>query len=263
MEMMIVNFKKTFFKVFLGVSLISSLAMAQANYLLPVSSQSINTQSAADYKEVLRTSTVLKNKDANLVKKVGKKIAAATEKYYALNPDQKRPKGAFAWEFNLLKDNTPNAWCMPGGKVAVFTGILPYTKDETGLAVVMSHEVAHAILEHGKKQTNTNVVKNIGGLIVSKAGGSVAQTAYKYGSGLGTLKYSRSHETQADEMGLVFMKLAGYDPTKATEFWQRMSSGKGSTTPQFLSTHPSDATRIKNIQKFLNSAKYKKSIGSK
>ena len=262
MEMMIVNWKKTVLKIFLGVSLLSSFLMAQPNYLLPVSSQSINTQSAAEYKEVLRTSTVLNNKDAALVKKVGQNIAAAAEKYYALNPNQKRPAGTFAWEFNLLKDDTPNAWCMPGGKVAVFTGILPYTKDETGLAVVMAHEVAHAILEHGKKQTNTNVVKNIGGLIVSKKGGELAQTAYQHGSGLGTLKYSRTHETQADEIGLVLMKLAGYDPTKATEFWQRMSSGKTSETPQFLSTHPSDSTRIKNIDKFLNSQKYRKAIGS-
>ncbi|MGF6906601.1 M48 family metallopeptidase [Fusobacterium sp. PH5-44] len=257
------NLKKSLCNVVIGIAFFSSLATAQANYLLPVSSKSMNNQGAANYQQVLKQSTVLNNKDAALVKKVGKKIAAASEKYFALNPNKKRPAEKFQWEFNLLKDNTPNAWCMPGGKVAVLTGILPYTKDETGLAVVMSHEVSHAILEHGKKQTNTNVVKNIGGLIVAKKGGSLAQTAYKYGSNLGTLKYSRTHETQSDELGLILMKLAGYDPNKATAFWQRMSSGKGSETPQFLSTHPSDSTRIKNIQNFLKSEKYKKAIGGK
>lgn len=257
------NFKKSLFNVFISISLFSSLTMAQANYLLPVSSKSMNTQGAANYQQVLKQSTVLNNKDSALVKKVGKKIATASEKYFALNPNQKKPSEKFQWEFNLLKDNTPNAWCMPGGKVAVLTGILPYTKDETGLAVVMAHEVAHAILEHGKKQTNTSVAKNIGGLIVKQKGGALAQTAYNYGSNLGTLKYSRTHETQADELGLIFMKLAGYNPNKATDFWQRMSSGKSSETPQFLSTHPSDTTRIKNIQTFLKSEKYRKATGGK
>jgi predicted Zn-dependent protease len=256
------NFKN-FLKLFFVTSfLISANAIAdQVNYLLPMTSKQINAESAQNYKEALKSGTVLNNKEAALVKKVGKRIASAIDKYYALNPEKKRPQESFNWEFNLLKNNTPNAWCMPGGKVAVYTGILPYTKDETGLAVVMSHEIAHAVAEHGKKQSNTNVVKNIGGLIVKNAKGDAAKKVYDYGSGLATLKYSRTHETQADKLGLVFMKLAGYEPKGAIAFWERMAAGgSGSSTPQFLSTHPSDDTRIKNIVKFLESKEYKESI---
>jgi predicted Zn-dependent protease len=244
------------------ILLVATVSYAKdANFLLPMTSRQINAESKAVYQQILKQSRVVNNKNSALVKKVGLKIVGAVSKYYELNPGRKKTAEDFAWEFNLLENTSPNAWCMPGGKVVVFTGILPYTKNELGLAAVISHEIAHAVLEHGKKQNNSNVVKNIGGLILETANLESAKAVYNYGTGLATLKYSRTHETQADKLGLVFMKLAGYDPEGVLDFWERMSRASGkSSTPQFFSTHPSDETRIKNIRKFLDSNKYRELI---
>ena len=143
----------------------------------------------------------------------------------------------------------------PGGKVAVYTGILPYTKDETGLAVVMSHEIAHAIAEHGREQASYSVLQNLGGSILNSMGLSTG--IYNGASNLVLLSYSREHETEADELGLIFMKLAGYNPNYAITFWERMKSSSNNAQLEFLSTHPSDTTRINNIKNFLQSEKFK------
>lgn len=144
---------------------------------------------------------------------------------------------------------------MPGGKVAVYSGILPYTKDENGLAVVMSHEIAHAIAEHGREQASYSVLQNLGGSILNSMG--LPTQIYGGASNLVLLKYSREHETEADELGLIFMKLAGYNPNTAISFWERMKTSSGGGQPEFLSTHPSDTTRINNIKNFLQSEKFK------
>lgn len=224
--------------------------------LLLVSEQEIITQSYSQYRQVLAQSIVLNNRDAKLVKKVGNKIAKAVDEYFRKHPNERTSNFKYEWEFNLLQDNTPNAWCMPGGKVAVYTGILPYTKDETGLAVVMSHEIAHAVAEHGREQASYSVLQNIGGSILTSVVG-IPAGIYNGASNLVMLNYSREHETEADELGLIFMKLAGYNPNYAITFWERMKSSSSNNQLEFLSTHPSDTTRINNIKNFLQSEKFK------
>lgn len=223
--------------------------------LLLVSEQEIITQSYSQYNEIIAHSKVLNNSNSKLVKKVGNKIAKAVDEYFKKHPEQKTSQFKYQWEFNLIEDKTPNAWCMPGGKVAVYTGILPYTKDETGLAVVMSHEIAHAIAEHGREQASYSVLQNLGGSILNSMGLSTG--IYNGASNLVLLGYSREHETEADELGLIFMKLAGYNPNYAITFWERMKSSSNNAQLEFLSTHPSDTTRINNIKNFLQSEKFK------
>ncbi len=196
-----------------------------------------------------------------LVKKVGGKIAAAVEKYMKDNGLERELKYV-NWEFNLVEDDTPNAWCMPGGKVVFYTGILPYTQNEEGIAVVMGHEIAHAIARHGNERMSQQM-----GVQAVATGLQVAlsekpeqtQMIYMGAFGLGAqygmlLPFSRKHESEADKMGLVFMAMAGYNPEVAVDFWTRMSQG-GGTVPEFLSTHPSDETRINDIKAFLPKAK--------
>ena len=223
--------------------------------LLLVSEQEIITQSYSQYNEIIAHSKVLNNSNSKLVKKVGNKIAKAVDEYFKKHPEQKTSQFKYQWEFNLIEDKTPNAWSMPGGKVAVYTGILPYTKDETGLAVVMSHEIAHAIAEHGREQASYSVLQNLGGSILNSMGLSTG--IYNGASNLVLLSYSREHETEADELGLIFMKLAGYNPNYAITFWERMKSSSNNAQLEFLSTHPSDTTRINNIKNFLQSEKFK------
>jgi len=225
--------------------------------------------SLKSYKEFLAKSQVVPPSDPQtvLVKKVGNKIATAVNAHMKQIGKQKRVAG-YVWEFNLVReDKTVNAWCMPGGKVAVYTGLLPVTADETGLAVVMGHEVAHAIARHGNERMSQQAAVQVGGSVVGATAGQnqvLFEKLYGVGATLGTLAYSRKHETEADKLGLVFMAVSGYDPSKAVEFWQRMSKMGGGKVPELLSTHPSDETRIKDIQKFLPTAMkyYKKPAGT-
>ena len=150
---------------------------------------------------------------------------------------------------------------MPGGKVVFYTGILPYTKDEAGLAVVMGHEIAHAIARHGNERMSQSMLVELGGTTLSaltaeqsKTAQSLFLSAYGVGSTLGTLAYSRKHESEADKMGLVFMAMAGYDPREAPEFWKRMAKSGGQKPPEFLSTHPSDQTRINDLNNYMPKA---------
>ena len=167
----------------------------------------------------------------------------------------------FEWEFNLVKDDAVNAWCMPGGKVVVYTGILPITKNETGLAVVMGHEIAHAIARHGNERMSQQILLQYGGqtldiLLSSKPDEmrNLFLTSYGVAGGMGSLAFSRSQETEADKLGLVFMGMAGYNPEEAVTFWERMSNVGGSKPPEILSTHPSDETRINNLRAYLPEA---------
>ncbi|MDL2321977.1 M48 family metallopeptidase [Desulfosarcina sp. OttesenSCG-928-B08] len=248
------------FLVLFGASC-STVPITGRSQLNLVSDADLMTQSEAQYKEFLNENKPLTGTaDQALVQQVGKKISAAAEAYFKEKGTPEVLSG-FAWEFNLVEDDTPNAWCMPGGKVAVFTGILPYTKDENGLAVVMSHEVAHAVARHSNERVSQNMVADLGGqllgLTVSDQSSSLAQglqKAYAVGGQVGVLlPFSRKHESEADELGLYFMSMAGYDPRKAPEFWERMSQG-GSSVPEFFSTHPSDQTRINNLNQCIPKA---------
>lgn len=249
--------KKLFFISVISVFLIActNAPISGRKQLLLVSEQEMITQSYSQYREVIAHSKVLNNSNSKLVKKVGNRIANAVERYFREHPEQRTSQFKYQWEFNLIENKVPNAWCMPGGKVAVYTGILPYTKDEAGLAVVMSHEIAHAIAEHGREQASYSVLQNLGGTLLDSMG--VSTQIYSGASNLVLLKYSREHETEADELGLIFMKLAGYNPNSAITFWERMKTSSGGGQPEFLSTHPSDNTRINNIKNFLQSEKFK------
>lgn len=201
------------------------------------------------------------NSNVLLVRKVGSRIQKSVEKYYADKGLSKQLDG-FAWTFNVVDDSQVNAWCMPGGKVVVYTGLLPVTQDEQSLAVVMGHEIAHAIARHGNERMSSGLLVQLGGAALSVALQTKPQLTHdifmqSYGltSQLGMLKYSRSHESEADHMGIIFAAMAGYDPRASITFWERMSaSSGGAKPPELLSTHPSDATRINDLKGFMKDA---------
>ena len=197
-----------------------------------------------------------------MVKRVGTRIQKAVEQYFQQKGLSQQLDG-YAWEFNLVEDKEANAWCMPGGKVVVYTGILPITKNEAGLATVMGHEIAHAVARHGNERMSQALLTQMGGMALAVAlDQQPSQTSqlwmavYGMGAQVGILlPYSRLQETEADHLGLIFMAMAGYDPHEAVEFWQRMAEMKdGKAPPEFLSTHPSDQARIKKIKEFIPEA---------
>jgi predicted Zn-dependent protease len=201
--------------------------------------------------------------DAKSVETVGVKIKNAAERWLKANGHSNYLDG-YQWEYKLVESKDVNAWCMPGGKIVVYSGILPITKDETGLATVMGHEVSHALANHGAQRMSAAQLQQIGavGVAVASSGQSeqtqsIFQQAYGMGSQLGVmLPFSRSHESEADQIGLTLMAIAGYNPDKAVLFWERMSAkAGGQTPPEFMSTHPSDATRIANIKSLIPVAK--------
>lgn len=197
-----------------------------------------------------------------MVRTIGAKIQASVEKYYAEKGLSAQLNG-FKWEFNVVDENVVNAWCMPGGKVVVYTGLLPVTQDEASLAVVMGHEIAHAVAKHGTERMSQGLLVQFGGSVLATAlqtkpalTQALFQQSYGITSQLGVLKYSRTHETEADKMGLVFAAMGGYNPEAAIAFWERMAaSSNGQKPPELLSTHPSDATRIADLKAFMPEAK--------
>lgn len=229
-------------------------------HLLPESQMA--AMALTEYKTFLSTSKV--STDASntaMVKRVGDRISKAVTTYMNSHNYSKRVAG-YVWEFNLVEDKTVNAWCMPGGKVVVYSGLLPITQNETALAVVMGHEIAHAIAQHGNERMSQGMALYLGGVAVNVATSTKSDTAqmlfntaYGVSSQLGQLAFSRGHESEADKLGLVFMSLAGYDPHEATAFWKRMAAqGNGANIPFFLSTHPTDDKRIKDIEAFMPEA---------
>ncbi len=240
----------------------STVAITGRKQLNLVSDSEILSMSFQEYDNFIKSHKLSKDKkNARLVKKVGRKIASAVERYlkskgkYSLVKDYK-------WEFNLVEDKAVNAWCMPGGKVVVYTGILPYTKNENGLAVVMGHEIAHAVARHGAERMSQELLRSAGAIALAVAlddKSPETRTAWLLAYGLGTqvglmLPYSRLHESEADHLGLIFMAMAGYDPRGAVKFWERMAKIGGDKPPEFLSTHPSDKTRIENLKKLMPEA---------
>jgi predicted Zn-dependent protease len=228
--------------------------------LLPESQ--VEAMSLTAYKEFLSTNPPAVNTPAaQMVKNVGARIASAVNLYLAQQQMSDRIKG-YVWEFNLVENKEVNAWCMPGGKVVVYTGILPITQDEAGLAVVMGHEIAHAIARHGNERMSQGLAVQLGGVALDVALSQKPQetralfgTAYGLGANLGViLPFSRTHETEADKMGLIFMAMAGFDPNNAVSFWQRMAAQGSGGPPEFLSTHPSDQTRIADLKAYMPEA---------
>lgn len=236
-----------------------------------VSSTEVNALSYQQYSEVISSAKLSTNKDqVKMIKRVGTRIQKAVEDYMHKNGHGDLLKG-YEWEFNLIESEDANAWCMPGGKVAFYTGILPICKDETGVAVVMGHEIAHAIAEHGNERMSQGIVQQFGNIAFEELMRDkpeetkmLAAAAFGLGSQYGILlPYSRLHESEADEMGLYFMAMAGYNPEEAAAFWTRMKSMSGGSVPEFMSTHPSHDTRIQQINEKLPKAKeyYKAATG--
>ncbi len=201
--------------------------------------------------------------DAKLVEKVGIKIKAAAEKYLTYLGQSQYLKD-YRWEYKLVDNKEVNAWCMPGGKIVVYSGILPVTQNESGLATVMGHEVSHALANHGAQRMSAAQLQQIGGAALDAATSGKSQStrdifaqAYGVGSQVGVmLPFSRSNESEADKIGLTLMAIAGYNPDDAIAFWSRMSAKSGASgTPEFMSTHPSDATRIANLKALIPEAK--------
>lgn len=228
-----------------------------------VSDAQVLPASFAQYKGFLEENKLSSNRImTSQVKNVGKNISAAVDRFMRAN-NMVSEANSYKWEFNLIEDKTVNAWCMPGGKVVFYTGIMPICDNENGVAAVMGHEVAHAFAKHGQERMSQGQLQQVGGLAVALGTSSkdvktqqIWNTAFGIGSGLGMLKFSRIHEQEADRLGLVFMIMAGYDGTEAAEVWVRMSqkSGGGST-PEILSTHPSNTSRIQDLKSYLPTAK--------
>jgi predicted Zn-dependent protease len=220
------------------------------------------SMSLTEYQKFLSQHPPLPSSDprAELVRSVGIKIQNAVTKFMADKGLSSRLKG-YKWEFNTVDDPAVNAWCMPGGKVVVYTGLLPVTQDEASLAIVMGHEIGHAVARHGNERMSQAMIVQLGGLALQVALSQKTQQtqdiflqSYGVTSQLGMLKYSRVHESEADKLGLVFAAMAGYDPNVAVSFWQRMAEKGGEQPIELLSTHPSDETRIADIKKFLPEA---------
>ena len=191
--------------------------------------------------------------DAYMVERIGENIRKAAEKWLASEGKSSYLRD-YSWEYHLVDSNEVNAWCMPGGKIVVYTGILPLTQTEDGLATVMGHEVAHALLNHGQQRVSAGILQQLGAVGVAILGSgqsndtqSLLMVAYGVGTTLlGTLPFSRKHESEADHYGLILMAIAGYNPDASVPFWERMAAN-GGRVPEFLSTHPSDTTRIKQL----------------
>ncbi len=245
------------------LSACSTVPITGRSQLNLIPGSSMLSMSLQQYDQFLKEHKLSTNQEqTQMVKRVGLRIQNAVERYFAANGLSSQLAN-YKWEFNLVEDKQINAWCMPGGKVVVYTGILPVTKVETGLAVVMGHEIAHAIAEHGNERMSQGLMAQMGGVALSTALSTqpaatqqLWMAAYGLGSQYGAiLPYGRLQENEADHLGLIFMAMAGYSPNEAVGFWQRMAAQKGGkTTPEFLSTHPADATRIQNIQRLIPEA---------
>ncbi len=226
-----------------------------------VSEAEMQSMSYEAYDQFLKEHKLSNNAQATaMVKRVGKRIQGAVEQYMAANNMSNELQG-FRWEFNLVADDQVNAFAMAGGKTVVYEGILPIAQNETGLAVVMGHEIAHAIAKHGSERMSQALMQQFGGQTLSALAGAQPGTAanlimsvYGVGSQLGMLKYGRTQESEADRLGLIFMAMAGYDPQQSIPFWQRMEAKGGQTPPEFLSTHPSAGTRQADLKRHMPEA---------
>lgn len=250
----------------------STVPITGRSQLNLVSESEMQSMSYQQYDQFLKENKLSNDANATaMVRRVGVRIQRAVEQYMNDNKMSEHLAG-YDWEFNLIESKDINAWCMPGGKVVIYTGILPVTKDETGLAVVMGHEIAHAVAKHGSERMSQGLVAQGLGTALSVALASEPETtqqlwmtAFGVGAQYGALlPFSRTQESEADHLGLVFMAMAGYDPRAAVPFWERMAEASGGgKPPEFMSTHPSDETRVNNLTKLMPEAlKYYKPASS-
>ncbi len=258
--------KKTYYLIPL-IALLAGCAMNMVTgrkQLSLVSESEVQVMAATHYKSFLNENKVLSpasNANAAMVSRVGSRIANAVTAYYNSQGKQEVLEG-YNWEFSTIDSEDVNAWAMPGGKVVVYTGLLPVTQNETALAIVMGHEIAHAVAKHGSERMSQALVQQLGGVALSVAISQQPQQtqelflmSYGIGSQIGAmLPWSRQQESEADKYGLIFSAMAGYDPREAIPFWQRMSDAGGGSPPEFLSTHPSDATRMRKLAQFMPEA---------
>lgn len=219
--------------------------------------------SYAQYKNFLQENKLSNNSaQTEKIKEVGTKISKSVDKFMRANGMVKEAD-TYKWEFNLVEDKTVNAWCLPGGKVVFYTGILPICANDDGIAAVMGHEIAHAFAKHGQERMTSGALQQVGGIAVALATNNkdrktqeIWSLAYGLGSTVGVLAFSRTHETEADKLGLVFMLMAGYNGEEAAEVWVRMSQkNKGGKTPKLLRTHPTNEDRIRTLKAYLPEAK--------
>lgn len=240
----------------------SSVLLTGRKQLLLVSDAEVLAMSATSYKQFIDSAPASKDTlNARMVRRVGVKIVAAVEQYLK-NNGLGADTANYNWEYNLVKDTVQNAFCMPGGKIVVYEGILPITKDETGLAVVLGHEIAHAVAKHSNERLSQQMVASFGSeltnMLLNNKSATTKQTInilYGIGAQVGVmLPYSRKHELEADRLGLIFMAMAGYNPTEAIGFWERMAANSQGASLEVLSTHPSDANRIAQIKAILPEA---------
>lgn len=240
----------------------STVPVTKRSQMNLLSTSRMSSMAVDQYSTFLNENKVLKGtKEVKQVKTVGQKIAQATEGYLKNNGYKDR-LDEFDWEFNVVDNEAVNAWCMPGGKVVFYTGILEVCQDKEGIAVVMGHEIAHAVARHGNERMSQGLAAQLGGMALSTAlSTEPAATrdlflrAYGLGAQVGMmLPFSRMHESEADQIGLIFMAKAGYNPGEAVAFWQRMEKQSGESPPEFLSTHPSHKTRIKDLKEHMDKA---------
>lgn len=261
----------------LGISLLSAMMVACTTNpitgrksLQLANNQEISAMALQQYRQTLSSAKVIKSTtQAKSVQNVGLRIKNAANNYYR-GIGREADLANYQWEFNLIDDKQINAWCMPGGKVAVYSGIMPITKTDTGLAVVLGHEISHAIAGHGNERISQAMIAEYGGAILGStiSNGQMAaifQQAYPLGAQVALLKYGRSQELEADEMGLYLMAMAGYDPRESQPFWQRMEAvSTGNRPPEFLSTHPNPDTRRGDLERHMPKAlQYYKASGGK
>ena len=234
-----------------------------------VDESTMRTMATTEYSTFIAKNPAIRGTaDAQMVQRVGSKLASAVQEYLR-GKNQLDLISGYQWEFNLVNNNEANAWCMPGGKVAVYTGIVPYTQGEAGLATVLGHEIAHAVARHASERASQQVAAQFGGQALGAVlGSNPGAAAQVFNAAVGVsaqgalLKFSRDQESEADHMGIIFMALAGFNPNEAVNFWTRMMSKSGTKPPEILSTHPSDQTRINNLKGWIPEAmKYYKPQG--
>lgn len=263
----------TFFLISAIVVACSKNAITKRSQLKLLPESQLQAMAVEQYQQFLSTNKVVSsstNRDAEMVTRVGQRISRAVEQYYASKGLSSELEG-YKWEYKLIDSKEANAWCMPGGKIVVYTGLLPITQNEAALAVVMGHEVSHAIFNHGNERMSQGLLQQLGGVALSVAvANKPAETqnlfmnAYGIGSQVGVmLPFSRKDELEADHYGLIWAAMAGYNPQEAISLWQRMEKAStGQKPPEFLSTHPSEGRRIEQLQKYMPEAlKYYKPVG--
>lgn len=252
------------FAAFLLVSCAQNAVTGRKQVLL-YKEEDIQAMALQEYKKFISSSQVLKpttSKEAERVVRIGKRLSMAIQQYYSGKGQSQLLEG-FQWEYSLVKSEEINAWCLPGGKIVVYTGLLPVVENDRALAVVMGHEIAHALAKHGNERLSQSTLQQLGGVALSVAVAGESQAAQEmlldaYGIGTtlgGILPFSRKHELEADKLGLIYAALAGYDPREAIPLWERMEkSAKGNKPPEFLSTHPNEENRIERLKKIIPEA---------